>query len=365
MSSLAEADTKARLATFKRKASVTSIYCSDDDDDDDSEEDEEDLVDDFVPVAKKFLSRGRRHTVMATKMKVAVDWKAPRHQKRKVEKELIEDLLKNIFMFKNLSESELEVCVMAFKRMITEDGQEIITEGDEHADYFYILQEGRIRFEKNKKTVATKGWPAPKGEGSDSDGVIYKDPFFGELGLLYDAPRNASAFSEGECILWALDRTTFKSIIVSSVEKAKKQRIEYLRSVPILQTLTEHEFEVLTDCVKSATYDKGDIIIVEGDEGGEMYIVQEGKVVCTKEGVDGELAVYYNQGSNKSTQLFFGELALLTNENRQATVTAAVDHTVLLSIERKVFKRLLGSLQELLHRNTDLYEKYGDRKSVV
>ena len=67
------------------------------------------------------------------------------------------------------------------------------------------------------------------------------------------------------------------------------------------------------------TYEPGDVIFSEGDAGTEMFIVQEGKAVITKNvaGRDVFLAVL-ERGE------FFGEMALLESRPRQATCCALV-----------------------------------------
>ena len=43
---------------------------------------------------------------------------------------------------------------------------------------------------------------------------------FGELALLYSMPRQASIISQTDCVLWSLDRETFKSVVRdSAIEK--------------------------------------------------------------------------------------------------------------------------------------------------
>ena len=65
------------------------------------------------------------------------------------------------------------------------------------------------------------------------------------------------------------------------------------------------------------TYNTGDIIFAEGDQGSEMFIVQEGKVVVTHNvaGMDVFLATL-ERGD------FFGEMALLESLPRSATCRA-------------------------------------------
>ena len=84
-----------------------------------------------------------------------------------------------------------------------------------------------------------------------------------------------------------------------------------------------------------------------------MYIIESGQFKCTQfddeTSEDVEVAIL-DEGK------YFGEIALLKNEVRRATVTCT-DDAVLLEIERKVFKRLLGGVEDLLKRNADLYDE--------
>ena len=88
-------------------------------------------------------------------------------------------------------------------------------------------------------------------------------------------------------------------------------------------------------CVQ-AEYVEGNNIIVEGDEGNNFYIIRDGEVKATKTG-KGEVSKRLVRGD------FFGELALLSSDKRQATITATKP-TKVLALARAEFSRLLGPL---------------------
>lgn len=65
------------------------------------------------------------------------------------------------------------------------------------------------------------------------------------------------------------------------------------------------------------TFEDGDVIIREGDDEREMYIIQEGEAVATKAVKDGEIFLC-TMGRGQ----FFGEMGLMASLPRSATVRA-------------------------------------------
>lgn len=76
----------------------------------------------------------------------------------------------------------------------------------------------------------------------------------------------------------------------------------------------------------------------------------EGKLVAEKiEDNEVKPVYYYKEGD------YFGELAILKNTMRQASVKA-LTKVRLLYIERSSFKRILGSIENILRRNETRYK---------
>jgi len=88
-------------------------------------------------------------------------------------------------------------------------------------------------------------------------------------------------------------------------------------------------------------YDPGELIINQGEEGEEFFILQSGECVATVRTFDDVQEVRrYCGGEN------FGELALLENAKRAATI-AAVTQVEAMRITRGSFERMLGPLSML------------------
>ena len=105
--------------------------------------------------------------------------------------------------------------------------------------------------------------------------------------------------------------------------------------------------------MKTEKYKKGDFVIKEGESGSTFFLLQSGTAVALKKDASGQQKVVYEYTENE----YFGELALLRDEPRAASIQATSDITVAW-IDRLSFKRLLGSLDKILERNSERYEHY-------
>ena len=118
--------------------------------------------------------------------------------------------------------------------------------------------------------------------------------------------------------------------------------------------MDSYERSKLADAVKEVHYNEDDIVIKEGEEGNTFYMVMSGSAVATKTlepGKPPHEVFQYHEGD------YFGELALLRNEPRAASIIAK-SKLHLVSLDRHSFKRLLGPVEDILKRNMDIYKQF-------
>lgn len=126
--------------------------------------------------------------------------------------------------------------------------------------------------------------------------------------------------------------------------------IGFLKKVELFQSMNENELLIIACALKENKFNQGDDIIKQGDKGDDFHIITDGscQVWRQQEGKRIDL-VQLKKGS------YFGELALLFDKPRAATVTA-LGTTRTVSLDKESFKLLLGSLTDILKRNTEMYQ---------
>lgn len=60
---------------------------------------------------------------------------------------------------------------------------------------------------------------------------------FGELALLYNAPRAATIVADTDAVLWSLDRNTFTHIVKDAASRKREKYEVFLSQVPVLQNM--------------------------------------------------------------------------------------------------------------------------------
>ena len=64
---------------------------------------------------------------------------------------------------------------------------------------------------------------------------------FGELALMYNAPRAASITAKTSCTCWCLDRVTFKNVVMSEACRTRDDQLDFVNRVSLFDNLSRFE----------------------------------------------------------------------------------------------------------------------------
>lgn len=303
--------------------------------------DSEDDDDDYIDELPTFKPKKQRAAISATVNKLADDFTPQTVDKSDEARERILAILTTNKFFSKLDSEQREMMANAMGPVEKADGETIIQQGDA-GDNFYILDEG-----------VADVWVAKNG-GEPEKVFTYEEgsgAAFGELALLYNAPRAATVKANGAVKLWALDQDTFRYSMQAATTAFREQNAKWISNIPLLSELTERERLTIADSMQAVNFVAGEKVISQGEKGDNFYIVRSGQCKCTVNSGNEEIEVLLvDEGG------YFGEIALLTDQPRKANVYAVSD-VKLLSTDRATFKRVMGPLNDILSRNMEQYKK--------
>ena len=255
---------------------------------------------------------------------------------------LIYHSIKSNMLFRACAEEELQELIDAFDTAEYKAGDTVIKQGDD-GDLFFVVEDGKLDILVSKADSAD--------ETSSSEEVIVGVPYtsgssFGELALMYGSPRAATIRANSDCVLWCLHSQQFKGIIRSHKQKREEIIVETIRKVKVGgsvlgDVLHPDDIDAMALATESDSFEKGTVIIRQGEGGDAFYIIESGTVDVFK-AENGDKAI-----ANLSGGHFFGEKALLSEDVRQATCIASSD-VKCLTLMREDFVRMLGNLQDLI-----------------
>ena len=155
-------------------------------------------------------------------------------------KNTIRDRLHTAIIFKALNDDELNVVIDAMEEKKFDAGATIITEG-EAGSVLYLIGEGQLDCSKLL---------GPNNDTPTHLRNYEQGEAFGELALLYNAPRAATIVSTTACTLYQLDRNTFNHIVKDAAASKRARYEDFLASVPILQSIDHYERSKIADAIK-------------------------------------------------------------------------------------------------------------------
>ena len=313
----------------------------------------------------------------------------------------INDYLKKLPILAGMTHSQLETLVQMCCYKALPKGSVICKEGEE-GDAVYLILAGEVKVEstisaqmlemlkyrestlpaarepsaRNKEQIAsstkrlTAIGTASQGakqflrifdEDSDNESekctvelaVLKSGDYFGEMAAFVELPRSATCTSITNVLLVSLSKSDFHNlyhaifsdlmpVIDSQVKRHMVQNIFDSKS-PFLNL--EGKNDAINRIADRSTIEKwppGYVVFREGETADKFYFVYHGALKVEKmyKGVLRKLSVVYSGN-------YFGEMAIINNSSRAATITTTTD-TVLLAIDAAYFKECFSDSPQLV-----------------
>ncbi|CAH1183529.1 unnamed protein product [Phaedon cochleariae] len=238
------------------------------------------------------------------------------------DKKLIKTAIEqNEFINQIISEKVVDDVIGAMYNREVSANETIIKQGDK-GSHMYISAKGKFQ-------IIVKGEVVTEFEDVR---------VFGELAILYNAKRRATIKAMTAGRVWVLDSEVYQQIRIGKNIKEQEETMTFLSNNEILNVVGREALQIVANLLKTEFYPSGQQIVKQGDKGNTFYIIRAGTVTITKTG-EGVVGIYKKGDC-------FGELALLEDDRRQATVTANPPGVECLTLARKEFIDHFGDVKK-------------------
>lgn len=147
-------------------------------------------------------------------------------------------ILKKIYLFNKLNEDELKHILNIASATSYKKDTVIFNEGDK-GDAFYVVLKGNIRISTNVPGV-----------GEEALAILKKGDYFGEMSLIDNAPRSASAISNEDTVLLKITDANFRNLLVNDHNIAYKLLWELVKTLSKRLRETDNKLKTILAIAK-------------------------------------------------------------------------------------------------------------------
>jgi len=242
-------------------------------------------------------------------------------------------------LFSELNQEEFSQVYRKLRSVKVPAEVRICREG-ETGDSIFIIVQGKV--EVIKRVAEEEKALAQLGAGE----------FFGEFGYFMDGLRHATVKALTDLELLEISKSDMDQIIEQFPQvkevmlKFYKERVldNLLALSPLTSILSPEERKKLIDRFELRECEPGEVIVQEGESGDAMFLIKSGRAeVTTIDPRDSRRLTLARLGAGD----FFGEVSLIKNKPRTATITALTPMELLV-ITRESFEELSQNHPELV-----------------
>jgi len=226
--------------------------------------------------------------------------------------QVIDLILGSVPLYREMSKLQMRE-FMLDSTLLTPRAGEVIFKELDYTNTFYSIVAGSVDVELKGNDVGAK----------PSILNLKAGQYFGEMGLISGRRRTATVRAGADCVLLETPRRTMLKLI-SSVEDVRKQTDEKFVRNAIFNYLgpmlgPDAVDALMAGGVELRRFNTNDVIARDGDQADGLYLIRRGSVTVSKV-IDGKdkILSYVSAGN------YVGEMALLNDAPRSATITATV-----------------------------------------
>ena len=226
--------------------------------------------------------------------------------------QVIDLILGSVPLYREMSKLQMRE-FMLDSTLLTPRAGEVIFKELDYTNTFYSIVAGSVDVELKGNDVGAK----------PSILNLKAGQYFGEMGLISGRRRTATVRAGADCVLLETPRRTMLKLI-SSVEDVRKQTDEKFVRNAIFNYLgpmlgPDAVDALMAGGVELRRFNTNDVIARDGDQADGLYLIRRGSVTVSKV-IDGKdkILSYVSAGN------YVGEMALLNDSPRSATITATV-----------------------------------------
>jgi len=217
------------------------------------------------------------------------------------------ELIDALPAFDDLPEEVLSDLAGRVRLRILRPGEPVFRQGD-RPDAFYIVRRGSVRIEDED----------PETSDTRIIRTMSRGESFGEMGLLGGHRRQATVRAVDDVELFEVDKGTFDRLLADDMRAPEfghtMQALAELRELPAFHGLDSEQLAAILEHGGWITAGPGEVLVTQGEPGDRFYVVASGRAEVIRDGASVGLV---------SKGKYFGEVALLRNVPRTATVTAS------------------------------------------
>ena len=237
------------------------------------------------------------------------------------DEEMLIKTFKNHFLFKNKSIEVIASIMSALQLKTFEKDITLFKKGNEGSE-FYIIKKGKILI------ITEYG-----------DKYLKDGDTFGEIALMHNGKRTATAITIEKCDLFILNGVTFREILKKINETDLNEKLDLLKSNALFSLLENNKLKAISNIMIKCTFKGGETIVYKNDVGDSMYIIKSGEVQCLDKNDD-------NHKLKKIRHLherdFFGEGSILFDMKRTINIKVLEPTMECYQISKYDLENILG-----------------------